>query len=1040
MNIAEPFVRRPVGTTLLAVALFLIGAVAYSVLPVASLPAVDFPTIGISAARPGADPQTMAASVAAPLERRLANISGLVELTSTSSLGSTSIIAQFDLSRNIDAAARDVQAAINAAATDLPSDLTSLPTFRKANSSMAPIIVLALTSDIMPTSAIFDATDTVIAQRISQVGGVGGAIVAGAEQPAIRIQVDPSRLAAMGLGLDQVANAVVGANVHAPTGAFSGDGQGVTIATTDQLDTPEDYKGIVVASKKGAVVKLGDVATVRRGVRNRNAAGWYNGKPAVILVVFKQPGANVIETVDNIRALMPQLQQWIPQGIKISVLADRTQTIRSSVADIQRTLLISICLVMAVVYVFLRRASPVVAAGVTVPLSLLGATAAMWVAGFSIDNISLMALTISVGFVVDDAIVMIENVESNVERGMERMEATLLGARQIGFTVVSISLSLVAVFIPLLFLPGIAGKLLREFGWTLTFTIGISMIVSLTVTPMLCAWLPAPKHAKPSRFDLVFEGALGRIVAGYVRTLRLAIDRPFATLFFGILPTVIGTVWLYVHIPKGGMPQDDIGLINGTTEASADVSFDEMVRLQKQAMEVLANDPDVQEVGSFIGSGNLTATINQGRLFVALKPASERKSSSFEVVDRLRPQFANILGLEVTMVPSQDLRSGGRLSKAQFQFTLSDSSLDELNEYYPRLLERLKKIPELVDVSSDRQQGGLRANIVIDRSAAARLGVSISNLDAGLNSGFGQRQDSIIYTPRNNYRVVVETPRARQRDVRDLSGVYVSTASGGQVPLTAVARIERGANPLVVNHQVVSPAVTITFNTAPGASLEKAVNAVDAAVAEMNLPPGLRAGFAGDAADFRKTAGGMGIAMLAALICVYIILGVLYESYVHPITIISTLPSAGLGALLALILFDKEFTVIAFIGILLLIGIVKKNGIMLVDFALHAERDRGLSPHDAALEAARERFRPIVMTTLAALFGALPLAFATGVGVEMRRPLGITIVGGLLLSQLLTLYTTPVIYLLMSKLRRKKPAAAVGAAPTALAPASPAGS
>ena len=1036
MSISEPFVRRPVGTTLLAVALFLIGCVAYAFLPVASLPAVDFPTIGISASRPGADPQTMAASVAAPLERRLANISGLVELTSTSGLGSTSIIAQFDLSRNVDSAARDVQAAINAAATDLPSDLVSLPTFRKANSSTSPIIVLALTSDVMPTSAVYDATDTVIAQRISQVGGVGGVVVAGAEQPAIRVQVDPSRLASMGLGLDQVANAIVNSNVQAPTGAFSGDGQGVTIATTDQLNTPEDYRGIVVASKNGAVVRLADVATVKRGVRNRNAAGWYNGKPAVILVIFKQPGANVIETVDNVQALMPQLQQWIPKGIDISVLADRTQTIRSSVADIQRTLLISVVLVMGVVFVFLRRLSPVAAAGVTVPLSLLGSTAAMWAAGFSIDNISLMALTIAVGFVVDDAIVMIENVESNVERGLPRLEATLLGARQIGFTVVSISLSLVAVFVPLLFLPGIAGKLLREFGWTLTFAIGISMVVSLTVTPMLCAWLPAPKHDKPSRFDLWFEGGLDRIISGYTRTLRFALDAPWLVLFAGILPTVVATIFLFVYIPKGGLPQDDIGLLNGTTEAAADVSFDEMARLQKQAMEVLSNDPDVQDVGSFIGSGNLTAASNQGRLFVALKPASQRTTSSFDVINRLRPKFAKILGLEVTMVPSQDLRAGGRLSKAQFQYTLSDASLDELNEWYPQVLDRLRKLPALADVSSDRLQGGLRANIVIDRTAAARLGVSITTLDAGLNSAFGQRQDSIIYTQRNNYRVVVEVPRARQQDLRDLSTTYVSTASGGQVPLTAVARIERGAIPLVVNHQVVSPAITITFNTAEGASLESAVNAVDAAVAELSLPPGLRAGFAGDAADFRKTAGGMGIALVGALLSVYIILGVLYESYVHPITIISTLPSASVGALLSLLLFGKDFTVIAFIGILLLIGIVKKNGIMLVDFALHAERDRGLSPHDAALEAARERFRPIVMTTLAALFGALPLAFATGVGVEMRRPLGITIVGGLLLSQLLTLYTTPVIYLLMSKLRRRQPAPAPAPTRAAAAPVS----
>ncbi len=1027
MSISAPFIGRPVGTTLLAIALFLVGGVAYFFLPVASLPAIDFPIIGISAGRPGADPQTMAASVAAPLERRLANISSLNELTSTSTLGATQIIAQFDLNRNIDSAARDVQAAINAAATDLPTDLTTLPTFRKANSSGAPVLVLALTSESMPTSAVFDATDTVIAQRISQVSGVGNVVVAGAEQPAIRVQVDPARLASMQVGLNQIANAVVSANVQSPTGAFNGDGQGVTIATDDQLNTPEDYRGIVVASKNGAVVKLGDVATVERSIRNRMAAGWFNGKPAVILLIFKQPGANVIETVDTIKGLLPKLQQWIPQGINVSVLSDRTQTIRASVADIQRTLFISVCLVMAVVFVFLRRFSPVVAAGVTVPLSLVGSSAAMWAAGFSIDNLSLMALTISVGFVVDDAIVMIENVESNIEKGMGRMDAALLGAKQISFTVVSISLSLIAVFIPLLFMPGIVGRLVREFSYTLTFAILISMVISLTVTPMLCAWLPAQDHKKQNWFDLFFENELARIIDLYIRSLRKVIDHPWLSLVV-IVVTAGWTVHLYQTIPKGNMPQDDIGLLNGTTEASADVSFAEMVRLQKMAMDVLSKDPDVLNVGSFIGSsGSQAFSSNQGRLYVALKPSDQRKSSSFQVMDRLRPEFAKIPGLGVFLQPSQDLRTGGRTSKAQYQYTLSDISYPELTDWLPKILQRLSSLPQLADVTSDQQRGGLKANVVIDRNAASRMGVAVSTLDAVLNSAFGQRQDSIIYTQRNNYRVVVEVPQSRQRDIRDLSGIYVSSANGQQVPLTALAHIERGNMPLVVNHQGVLPSVTISFNLALGVSLETGTNAIEAAVAEINPPLTLHTGFAGDAADFRKSSGGMGLTLIAALLSVYIILGVLYESYIHPITIISTLPSAGLGALLALELFGTDFTVIAFIGILLLIGIVKKNGIMLIDFALHAERDRGLSVHDSALEAARERFRPILMTTLAALFGALPLAFASGVGAEMRRPLGITIVGGLLLSQILTLYTTPVIYLLMSKLKRKKPPVAAAA-------------
>ncbi|KAF2990678.1 efflux RND transporter permease subunit [Methylocystis sp. MJC1] len=1019
MNVSEPFIRRPVGTTLLGAALFLIGAVAYFFLPVASLPAVDFPAIGIGASRPGADPETMAASVAAPLERRLSGISGLNELTSTSSLGSTQIIAQFDIDKNIDAAARDVQAAINAALVDLPTDLPTAPSFRKASQSTMPVLVLALTSDTLPTSAIFDATDSVIAQRISQVPGVAEARIAGAEQPAIRVQVDSARLAAMNLGVNEVGKALFTANAHAAVGALSGGTQEITFDTTDQLSTPEDYRNIVVASRNGAIVKLGDVARVERGVRNRMSAGWFNGRSAVIIIVTKQPSANVIETVDHIKALLPQLQQWIPAGIKINVLADRTQTIRASIHDIQLTLAISIALVMMVVFFFLRRATPVIAAGITVPLSLVGTCAAMWLAGFSIDNLSLMALTIAVGFVVDDAIVMIENIESYQESGLSRLQAALEGSKQISFTVVSISLSLIAVFIPLLFMEGVMGRLLREFSVTLTFAILISTVVSLTVTPMICAWLPAPKRDHKTRFDRLIENGLDKIVSFYARTLRPVVDHPWITLVV-ILVSVLWTVQLYRTIPKGNLPQDDIGLINGTSEAAPDVSFEEMVRLQRQVNDALMNDPDVANVGSFIGANSLTASGNQGRVFVALKPISERKSSSREVIDRLRKSFAKIAGVSVFMVPSQDLRSGGRVSKAQYQFTLSDASLDELEEWRVKVLDRLKRLPQLADVTSDKELGGLRAQLIIDRNAASRLNVPIAAIDNALNSAFGQRQDTIIYTQRNQYRVIFETPPSRQRDIRDLAGIYVSSATGTQIPLTAVARVERSSMPLVVNHQGVLPAVTLSYNVAPGSTLDAATAAVEKAVEEMNPPSSLHAGFAGDAADFRKVARGMAALILAALLAVYIILGILYESLVHPITIISTLPSAGLGALLALDVFGVEFTVIAFIGILLLIGIVKKNGIMLVDFALHAERERGLSIHDAALEAAKERFRPILMTTLAAMFGALPLAFAGGIGAELRRPLGITIIGGLLLSQMLTLYSTPVIYLLMSKLRRKR--------------------
>jgi multidrug efflux pump len=1017
MNISEPFIRRPVGTTLLALALFLLGAIAYFFLPVASLPAVDFPMISISAMRPGADPQTMAATVAAPLERRLSGIAGLNELTSTNSLGSTQIMAQFDVSRNLDAAARDVQAAINAAIPDLPPDLPMAPNFRKASMSGMPVLVLALTSDTLPTSAIFDATDTIIAQRISQVPGVGEARITGAEQPAIRVQVDPSRLAAMNLSVDAVAGAIGAANSHSAVGALDGASQEITLATTDQLSTPEDYRNIVIASRRGAVVKLGDVATVERGVRNRMSAGWFNGKPAVLILVTKQPNANVIETVDRIKGLLPELRQWIPSGIRIDILSDRTQTIRASIHDIQFTLFISVVLVMLVVFAFLRRLTPVIAAGVSVPLSLVGTCAAIWAAGFSINNLSLMALTISVGFVVDDAIVMIENIESHLDRGQTRFEAALTGSRQIAFTVLSITLSLLAVFIPLLFMEGVMGKLLREFSMTLAFAIIISMIVSLTVTPMVCAWLPTFGHRNETGFDRLIEGAIARTIALYDKSLRPVVNHPWLTLIV-VLVTVAWTVQLYRTIPKGNLPQDDIGLINGTTEAASDVSFTEMARLQKLATDVLMRDPDIANVGSFIGAPGLTTSGNQGRLFVALKPAGERKSSSKDVIARLRPQFAKIAGLSVFMQASQDLRNGGRSSKSQYQFTLSDASLEELEEWRVKFVERMKQLPELADVTSDKERGGLKATVMIDRNAAARMNVPIAAIDAALNSAFGQRQDTIIYSQRNQYRVVFETPPSRQRDLRDLSGIYVSSALGLQVPLTALAQVERGYMPLVVNHQGVMPAITISYNLAPGATLDAATRAIEDVVAELNPPAGLRADFAGDAADFRKVAAGMAALIVAALLSVYIILGILYESLVHPITIISTLPAAGLGALLSLELFGLEFTVIAFIGILLLIGIVKKNGIMLVDFALQGEREDGLSVHDAALAAARERFRPIMMTTLAALFGALPLAFATGIGAEMRRPLGITIIGGLILSQALTLYTTPVIYLLMSKLRR----------------------
>ena len=1031
MNVSAPFIRRPIATTLMAIGLFLTGLVAYVFLPVSSLPSIDFPTIRIIASRPGADPATMAASVAAPLERRLSEIAGIAQLTSVSTLGSTIVTAQFELTRPIDKAAQDVQSAINAAITDLPSDLPAPPQFRKANPAAMPVLILALTSETVMPSALYDAADTVIAQKLSQVEGVAEVQVNGAEQPAIRIQVDPSRLASMGVGLDTIAGAVAAGNAHGPVGSWEGPQKAGSYATDDQLSSPADYQRIVIRTSNGPV-RLADIATIDRSVRNTRSSGWFNKKPAVLLFITKQPDANVIDTVDRVKTLLPEIQRWIPAGIDITTLTDRTTTIRASIREIQFTLFVSIMLVMAVVLLFVRRGAPTIAAGVTVPLSLAGTFACMYAAKFSIDNISLMAVIVAVGFVVDDAIVMIENVYRNMEMGKRPVAAAFDGARQIGFTVVSISLSLAAAFIPLIFLPGIPGKLFREFSMTMVFAIAVSTFVSLTVTPMICArYMKRPDHERETWLDRLVEGGLARVTAGYGRGLRVAIGHPWLSLV--VIAGVIGlTVQLFRIVPKGYIPQDDTGLIFSFTEGSPDVSFGAMSAYQQRAADIIAADPDVQNVASFIGG---IRSFNQGRIFIALKPEGVRSGSSRDVINRLRGKLARAPGLTVFMFPVQDVRAGGRESKSQYQFTLWDPSLEELAEWTPKVVQRLRHVPELADVTTDREQGGLRANVVIDRQAAARYGVRIQDIDTALNTAFGQRQTSIIYTQRNQYRVIVESLTSRQRDPTDLSGLFVSasatvqtppstsnfaTPARYQVPLSAVARVERSAMALQVNHQGSFPAITISFNLAPGATLQAATDAVDKAVAEMNPPDGLRTEFAGEARDFRSSSGGQGMLILIALLAVYLILGILYESLIHPVTILSTLPSAGLGALLALMLFGSELTIIAFIGIILLIGIVKKNGIMLVDFAVQAQRERGLNAAEAAYEAALERFRPIMMTTLAALFGALPLALATGAGAELRRPLGITIVGGLVLSQILTLYTTPVIYLLMDKFSRKR--------------------
>jgi multidrug efflux pump len=1019
MNFSWPFIRRPIGTTLMAIGLFLVGAVAYNFLPVASLPSVEFPTISISASRPGADPNIMAATVAAPLERQLGIIAGVTEMTSTSSTGSTRISVQFDLSRNIEGAARDVQAALNAALTSLPGDMPTLPTFRKANPAAAPILILALTSKTMQASDIYDAADSIIVQRLSQVDGVADVTVAGSEQPAIRVRVDPARLAAMGLGMEDVRTAIANSNTVGPLGTFDGTKRATTIAMNDQLRAASDYDPVVVKTINGNVIRLSTVASISPSVRNSKSAGWYNRDPSVLLIITKQADANVIDTVDRIYELLPELRQWIPAGLEISVLTDRTQTIRASVHDMQLTLAATGVLVMLVVFLFLRRLAATIAAGVTVPLSLAGTCAAMWAAGFSIDNLSLMALAVSIGFVVDDAIVMIENMFRYMEKGYSPLAAALRGAKQIGFTVVSISVSLIAAFIPLLFMGGVVGRLFREFSVTLCFAIAVSTVMSLSVTPMICAYF-VKEAPSPDRtwLDRRVEGVLSRIIGFYDRTLAFVLVHRTLTLLV-FVATIALTVGLYIKIPKGYFPQDDTGLIVGGTQASTDISYEAMLTLQQQAMDVVLADPAVAGLGSSVGSGS-GGSVNRGRLFISLKPLEERNNVSTQaVVARLRSGLNRIPGIRTFLVPAQDLRVGARQSDSSYQLTLWSSDIEALQAWVPKVVDRVKTLPDLTDVNTDREQGGLQANISIDRPAAARLGVRIQDIDNALNNAFAQRQVSTIYTQRNQYRVILEVDKNYQRDPTDLGNVYVPGNGNNQVALSSVAKVERDIAPLVVNHQGQFPAVTITYNIRPGVTIEAATAALSQAVAELHMPDAIHADFAGDVKAFRQATSAQPLLLLAALIAVYIVLGILYESLVHPLTIISTLPSAGLGALLALQVSGTELTVIAFIGIILLIGIVKKNGIMMVDFALEAERRRGLTSMQAIHEACLARFRPILMTTLAAMLGAVPLIIASGPGSELRRPLGITIIGGLLVSQILTLYTTPVIYLWLDKLHHR---------------------